>query len=141
MTEELKQYIMNHDYSEDEVNQLVEWVEAGNSIYSNPDGMTDGYGKEVPFMRWLFACQDPYHPLHNQTGCRHNRNLRRKTSEKLRILRLANRMMREELCMYRLFLARIPDGSIRYEQFRERMICRQLMSCCMYQTGTNSWER
>ena len=64
--EELRYYLENHDFDEEEAEQLIDWVESGNSIYDNPDNFTDDEGRPVSYARWQWILSDENHPDHRR---------------------------------------------------------------------------
>ena len=52
LVNEMKQYLrLVSDASEEEISELKEWVNNGNSPYSNPWYIADERGTELPFIQ------------------------------------------------------------------------------------------
>ena len=62
LSNEMKQYLrLVSDASEEEISELKEWVNNGNSPYSNPWNIADERGTELPFIharREIFSLTD-----------------------------------------------------------------------------------
>ena len=62
LSNEMKQYLrLVSDASEEEISELKEWVNNGNSPYSNPWYIADECGTELPFIharREIFSLTD-----------------------------------------------------------------------------------
>jgi len=122
MSPEFREYLEKHDLDEDEAFLLEEWVNSGHSVYENPWNQYDDYGQEIPFMKWYWRQKDPLHPA-NRRKALLNEAMRTDikfstAEEELMFLRNSQYILREEIILYRRFLAGCNGEVSRFEQYR-----------------------
>lgn len=128
MNRELQKYLQNHDLDAEEEELLQEWVRTGHNVNSNPDQEFDDYGKEVPYMRWYWGKQDPHCPRLRKEQLREAMILSHDSedlNEYVNYLISAQRIMRDEIVMYRRFLAQFPGAVAEYEHYRSEHTARR----------------
>jgi hypothetical protein len=124
MNREFMEYIDHHDLDEDEAEKLAEWAGTNHSVYENPWHQYDDWGEEIPYIKWLRQIQDPYHP-NSRRKCLLNEAMRTgmefsNTEDELAFLKEAQRKLKDEIILYRRFLASIPGAVNKYEEYRYR---------------------
>ena len=114
------------DATEDDVSLLEEWTDAGNDILENPEHEYDDYGKEIPFLEWLRIAQDPLHPENQRKMLLKNAmnssvQFNDKEEER-RFLKNAQYILKEEIILYRKFLAEHPGLVEEFEKYRKKIV-------------------
>ena len=122
---ELIRFLDSRELDETEASLLTEWVESGHSVYTNPAEQYDDYGNELPYMKWYWMKQDP----------RHIGNVKRDLIEAMTLpetiptdrksiknLLWAQRILRDEIILYRRFLAEHSGGVPAFETYRKGII-------------------
>ena len=124
MNKELQAYLRSHDLNEEEEEQLKDWVSSGHSVSSNPEHQYDDYGEEIPYMRWYWMKEDPLlndiwkAPLTKAMNLDEEIYETCDVSEYLCHLEQTRRILRDEILLYRRFLAQTPGAVREYEAYR-----------------------
>lgn len=120
MNRELRRYLERYDLDEEEYELLSKWVKSGHSVYSNPDEEYDDYGEEVHYIKWYWQKISPP-PMRDEkkqlieamTPIRETSD----TNREINRLAKAQRILRDEIILYRRFLA--DNGIVReFERYR-----------------------
>lgn len=125
MNQEVTRYLSMHDLDEEEADLLVEWVNSGHSVYTNPDEQYDDYGEELPYMKWYWRKQDP-RPIWNRkrelTEAMTLSAAPLKGIALVKYLKWACQVLRDEIILYRRFLAMHEEGVPAFERYRDESI-------------------